>query len=462
MRQTEKTHIPEGYKKTDLGIIPDDWQLSSLFELAVFGGGTTPSRSNYDRYYENGCHSWVKTLDLNNSKIFETDEKVTELALHETSLKKYKIGTVLIAMYGGFNQIGRTGLLKVDAAVNQALVAITPKTLALNSEFLLQNLNFNIEYWKTVASSSRKDPNITSDDVKKYPIITPSFQEQAAIANALSDVDVLIEKQEKLILKKKAIKTATMQKLLMGKTRLPEFAQYLDGSSKGYKSSELGEIPSDWEVRTYDELFLFLSTSTNSRSELNEYGCCGYIHYGDIHMKFDTVLDLEKKSIPYINKNKVSSARIHEGDLVMADASEDYEGIGKSIEVVNVFERELIAGLHTFLLRQKKHFFSLGFKGYLHQITEVKKQLERLATGLKVYGLSKMNLATVSVPLPSLEEQTAIATVLNDMDHEIEQLQRRLSKTRQIKQGMMQELLTGRTRLPLTPESVNEISEAEA
>ena len=246
--------VPQGYKKTEVGVIPEDWKALSLNELAFFGGGTTPARKFHDRYFVSGTHCWVKTLDLNNSFIWNTEEKLTDTALVESSLKKHKAGAVLVAMYGGFNQIGRTGLIKVDAAINQALVAILPKVEQLSSEYLLFNLNFNVDYWKGVASSSRKDPNITSNDVKNYCLPVPPLAEQTAIATALSDVDALITELEKLITKKQAIKTATMQQLLTGRTRLPQFALRDDGTPKGYKASELGEIPEDWDTKKMGEL----------------------------------------------------------------------------------------------------------------------------------------------------------------------------------------------------------------
>src|SRR5699024_7828684 len=128
------------------------------------------------------------------------------------------------------------------------------KNSKLVSEYLLFNLNYNVEYWKGVASSSRKDPNITSNDVKNYLLALPSKKEQTAIANALSDVDALISELENLIAKKQAIKTATMQQLLTGRTRLPQFALREDGAPKGTKPSELGEIPEDWEVHSLGDL----------------------------------------------------------------------------------------------------------------------------------------------------------------------------------------------------------------
>lgn len=156
------------YNQTEIDKFPIDWEVGSLQDAATFGGGTTPPRKLYDKYYVSGVHPWVKTLDLNNGVIAVTEENVTDAALAETSLKKHPAGSVLIAMYGGFNQIGRTGLIAIDAAINQALVAIIPRKGKLVSEYLLYNFNYKVEYWKGVASSSRKDPNITSNDVKNY------------------------------------------------------------------------------------------------------------------------------------------------------------------------------------------------------------------------------------------------------------------------------------------------------
>ena len=282
---------------------------------------------------------------------------------------------------------------------------------------------------------------------RKLKLPLPGIKEQTAIANALSDVDALISELEKLIAKKQAIKTATMQQLLTGRTRLPQFALHEDGTPKSYKQSELGEIPEDWEVKAYGEIFTFLSTSTNSRADLSNNGDYGYIHYGDIHTKWNNKVNFEIMDLPMISKHLARSAFIEDGDVIMADASEDYNGIGKSIEVFNLGNKKTIAGLHTFLLRDKEGLLSNGYRGYLHSIPVVKSAFDRLATGMKVYGISKNNLSVVLVPVPSKEEQSAIANFLSDIDEEILALEQRLGKTRQIKQGMMQELLTGKTRL---------------
>ena len=132
----------------------------------------------------------------------------------------------------------------------------------------------------------------------------------------------------------------------------------------------------------------------------------------------------------------------------MADASEDFDGVGKSIEVCGLEEGvAAVAGLHTFLLREKKPTFAPGFKGHLGNLKSLHNQFLRVVTGMKVYGVSKTALRDLLLSVPPLPEQTAIATILSAMDAEIAALETKLAKTRQLKQGMMYNLLTVRIRL---------------
>ncbi|MDP2338640.1 MAG: restriction endonuclease subunit S [Bacteroidota bacterium] len=209
-----------------------------------------------------------------------------------------------------------------------------------------------------------------------------------------------------------------------------------------YKMTELGLIPSDWEVKEIGEIFNFHSTASYSREMLSIDQEFLYIHYGDIHTKFNHFLNVKKSDLPSISyKLAKKYTLIENGDLIMADASEDYNGIGKSVEVEGITDQKVISGLHTMLLRANPKFLSNGFKAYLHSNTLVKKQYDAKATGLKVYGVSKSNLKEIKIPLPPLPEQTAIATALKDTDDLINSLENLIAKKKLIKQGAMQELL---------------------
>lgn len=133
------------------------WKVSKLGELFEIYSGNTPSRSDRNNY-DNGTIPWIKTTDLNNSLIYVNEEKITDHGAKK--LKTLPKNTILIAMYGGFNQIGRTGLLTYPATINQALASLLP-VKEINSYFLLNYLNLRKDSWRNVAASSRKDPNIT-------------------------------------------------------------------------------------------------------------------------------------------------------------------------------------------------------------------------------------------------------------------------------------------------------------
>lgn len=437
--------IPAGYKQTEVGVIPEDWGVSSLKDVAFFGGGTTPSRSQYDLFYKDGHHPWVKTLDLNNGPIFETDEYVTDAALTNTSLRKHKAGSVLVAMYGGFNQIGRTGLLRTDAAINQALLAIIPDGSKLYSGFLLSQLNYHVDYWKLVASSSRKDPNITSTDIKNYELPLPSVKEQTAIANVLSDSDALIDALEQLIAKKQAIKSATMQQLLTGRTRLPAFALRPDGTKKGYKPSELGEIPEDWEVCEMGSLgFTYGGLTGKSKKDFG-HGNGLYVPFTNVMANI--IVDIAKLEKVHVAENQND---VINGDLLFNGSSETPEEVC-FCSLVNNDVSGLYLNSFCFGFRRKDGAQYIPiYLSYWFRSSIGRKAVSIMAQGSTRYNISKKQFLKLSITLPSIEEQTAIATILSDMDNELQALTQKLDKARALKQGMMQQLLTGKIRLPLT------------
>lgn len=216
----------------------------------------------------------------------------------------------------------------------------------------------------------------------------------------------------------------------------------------GYKQTEIGLIPNDWEIKNYDEVFNFLTTATYSRANLTDEDTIQYLHYGDIHTKYHFKLNFDRALLPTIPDSLLKKyPLLKNGDIIMADASEDYEGICKSVEVENIKNKRVIAGLHTFLLRDKNDTFVNGFKAYLSSNSIVRKQFNSQATGMKVFGVSKGNLKNILIPIPPKEEQKAIAKALSDTDELISSLEKLISKKEAIKQGTMQQLLTGKKRL---------------
>ncbi|GHB83835.1 restriction endonuclease subunit S [Persicitalea jodogahamensis] len=183
---------------------PLGWKTSKLGLIGKVQAGSTPLRATMS-FYENGSIPWVKTLDLNNGEITQTEEKITQEAIDSTSCKVRPVNTVLVAMYGGFNQIGRTGILRTPAATNQAVSAIMVDSNIILPDFLLLVLNTKIEYWKKVAVSSRKDPNITKVDVENFPIVLPSIREQKEILLTTNLLHQVIGRAESKVLSTKTL-----------------------------------------------------------------------------------------------------------------------------------------------------------------------------------------------------------------------------------------------------------------
>ena len=187
-----------------------------------------------------------------------------------------------------------------------------------------------------------------------------------------------------------------------------------------------------WKSYKLKEFLSFYSTNSLSRSNLNyENGNIKNIHYGDIHTKFPSIINCETEEIPYINLD-IDSSRIKEdsfckdSDLIIADASENYDDIGKAIELINVGNQKIVAGLHTILARDTEDITVSGFKGYLFQTDNLKKQIKIITNGISVLGISKNNLKNLYVNIPSKEEQEKIVRFLFLIDRKIDLLEKTL------------------------------------
>lgn len=266
-------------------------------------------------------------------------------------------------------------------------------------------------------------------DYQHRSIPLPDTGEQHAIARALEDADRLMTSLEQLIAKKRDIKQAMMQQLLTGATRLPTFSK-------------------KWRDVTLGDHVKFLRTGSNSRAELRPEGPVHYIHYGDIHTSDRVYLDASSKGLPRLDAEQARNLdRLQTGDLVLVDASEDLGGVGKSVEIIEIAAHGSVGGLHTIAARFDKTILADGFKAYLQFCPDFRRQLRRLAAGTKVLATNRDHLRSVEMRLPELAEQTAIALVLSETDREITLLEQFLTKTSDVKVGMMQQLLTGRVRL---------------
>lgn len=224
-----------------------------------------------------------------------------------------------------------------------------------------------------------------------------------------------------------------------------------NNSGNMYLSTEVGNIPKGWKIKTLGDLFNFSGGFTASRDQLSNKGFC-YLHYGDIHMTDKTYIDVEKEylDIPKLNvelKKVAKSSLLNDGDVVFVDASEDDDGVSKHIVVRNTKEINYISGLHTIVAKSKGNELDNLYKQFCFKTSNIKKQFKFYAVGTKVSGISKSNVKNILIPVPDIKEQKAIATALSDMDDLILSLEKLISKKKLIKEGAMEELLTGKKRL---------------
>jgi len=308
----------------------------------------------------------------------------------------------------------------------------------ISSKFLIKQLHSQ-NFRRTIKSflNGGIQKFIGLGDLRKLPFILPPLPEQKRIVEVLETWDSYLEKLEKKIEIKKKIKKGLLQQLLTGKKRLPGFN-------------------SKWRETNVGEIFKYIKTYAFSREKLLKRGLLsngiGNIHYGDIHSSYKaTSIDISKVIVPQIKNIDFipkSNDFLIDGDIVMADASEDFDGVGVAITLHGLKNKRVLGGLHTFVLRDTKSKTAQYYRQYIFCNQKVKFQLKKIATGVSVLGLSKSNLNKINIQLPKKEEQTAIAKILTTADEEIEILEKQKEKIKAQKKYLLNNLITGRIRLP--------------
>ena len=400
--------IPRRYRQTTAGVIPEDWNVARIGDVASIKTG---AKNTQDKQGNGEYPFFVRSQEIERINSYSYDGEAVLTAGDGVGT-----GKVFHYISGRFD-------------VHQRVYRIADFCDAVDGRYFFYQ--FSTRFYNRIMSMTAKSSvdSVRLEMISDMRIPMPTPREQRAIAKALSDVDELIGQMDVLVAKKQDIKLSAMQRLLTGEARLPGFGD-------------------PWETKRMGETLSFLATASHPRAATSEYGQTVYMHYGDVHSQRRPLLDLDRTRLPRIDPNLVKNIPdVQDGDLVMVDASEDLEGVGKSVEVHRVGNQSVVAGLHTILCRSDPNHWAIGFKAYLQFYPTFKSALVRAATGTSVYGITKQQLANVVIPVPSLSEQRAIADILTDMDAEIVALEERRDKTSAIKQGMMQELLTGRTRL---------------
>ena len=383
------------------------WKVSKLGELFEIYSGNTPSRSDSNNY-DNGTIPWIKTTDLNNSIICSNEENISVYGA--TKLKVLPEKSVLIAMYGGFNQIGRTGLLAYPATINQALAALMPVN-EINPNFLLNFLNFKKEIWRNVAASSRKDPNITKNDVEKFKISFPSLDEQSAIGSLFRTLDDLLASYKDNLANYQSLKVTMLSKMFpkAGQT-VPEIR--LDG------------FEGEWKIKRADEIFK--SISEKNRALLPVLSAS---QIDGMVLREEIGIDIKYDEATLNNYKVVKPGQfvIHLRSFQGGFALSKLEGItSPAYTIIDFIDKENhLPDFWNSILTSKEFI----------------KRLETVTYGIRDgKSISFKDFSSLKFVFPNLEEQQAIGTYFSNLDNLINSYQEKISQLETLKKKLLQDM----------------------
>ena len=413
----QEQDVPDGYKRTEVGVIPEDWEVTEIKSLGQVVTGNTPPTNNKSNYGDS--YLFVSPYDLGKNKfINQTQKKLSERGFRLT--RNIPAGSSLFTCIG--STIGKVGIASKSLSTNQQINSVIPYN-GVNNEYIYYSL-LRIGNEVKERAGQQAVPIVNKTEFSRFQVPLPTPLEQRAIATALSDVDHLLESLDKLIAKKRAIKQAAMQELLTGKTRLPGFR-------------------GEWEKVRLGDLGTPYGGLTGKAK--NDFGQGNAFYVPFLNVMSNVIIDNSELSLVDLTSNEKQN-QVKKGDLIFNGTSETPDEVGMCAVLLEGFENLY---LNSFCIGFRPHSNEVDglYLAYYFRSDEGRKIMKVLAQGATRYNLSKTALKDINFPLPQFSEQQAIATILYDMDKEIESLEKRRDKTRQIKQGMMQELLTGRIRL---------------
>ncbi|MGO3689710.1 hypothetical protein CAP47_02390 [Psychroflexus sp. S27] len=417
MNELATIKMKPGFKQTEVGLIPEDWEVESIKDIASI---TTGGSDTQDKVQDGKYRFFVRssTIERINKYTFDGEAILT-------SGDGVGVGKIFHYVNGKFD-------------FHQRVYNIYNYRHDVNGKYLF--FQFSNNFFDRVMSMTAKSSvdSVRREMIAEMPIPLPPLQEQKTIATALSDVDALIQSLDALIAKKKAIKQGAMQELLTpphstSSGQAQKGGKRLDGFSGEWVEKVLGKIGN-----TFGGL---------SGKSKKDFGSGNYHYITFMNVMFNTIIDttiLEKVNI----KTGEQQNKARKGDLFFNTSSETPEEVGMCA-LLNENIEDLYLNSFCFGFRIKEEFRIDGlFFSYLMNSNVGRNLFLSLAQGATRYNLSKSNFNKLNIVIPqTIKEQKAIAKILSDMDLEIESLERKKEKYEEIKQGMMQELLTGRVRI---------------
>ncbi|WP_051420626.1 restriction endonuclease subunit S [Helicobacter pametensis] len=394
--------LPKGYKHTEIGILPSDWQVVRLGEVAKFFSGGTPK--TIERKYYGGEIPFIKSAEIYNST---TQETLTSLGVKESSAKWVERGDLLFALYGANS--GEVAIAKINGVINQAVLCIKNKPEILNTYFLY-SVFLERKEWITTRFLQGGQGNLSGKIVQNLQIPLPPLAEQEKIAEILSTWDTQIQNYESLIAEKQNLKKGLCQTLLTAKTRFKGF-------SEDWQVVRLGDVAED-------EDFKRIPVSSTERERLVRdsdavypyYGAMGQVGWINDYIFDEERILLAEDGCPFLEKDKQKSF-IAKGKYWVNNHA-------------HILRVDLSKGNNYFLCSQLNR---VDYSKYINGAERLK--------------LNKEVMKEIKIPIPSLAEQEKIAEILSEADKQISLLEQKLESLKSQKKGLMQNLLNGKVRV---------------
>lgn len=402
------------FKDTEIGKIPEEWETLYIHQITEISTGATPS-TNINEYWENGTIRWMSSGELNNKIIYDVNGRITQKGYDNTGTHMLPKNCVLIGLAGQGKTRGTAAYNKVELCTNQSIAAILPNS-KYESKYLYFYIDSLYDKLRLLSAGDGGRGGLNKQILQNLEIAMPPLNEQRRIASALTSIDNLISSLGKLIEKKKNIKQGAMQQLLTGKTRLKGFTE-------------------PWVYRKISEIATTSSGGTPSRSIPNYY-------YGDI--KWFTTTELKDNylydSVEHITREALnnSSAKMFSANTILMAM------YGATIGKLGVLKEPSTTNQACCAIKCNDIVEIFLFYILLYN----RKSIIEKGCGAGQPNISQAIVNELSFLVPPCEkEQQAIATILTKMDDEITALEAKRAKYEAIKQGMMQQLLTGKIRL---------------
>lgn len=415
--------VRTGKETEGFDLLPEDWQVKKIYEFSTPVRGGSPRPAGDPRYFNGNFIPWLTVAALTNipqAEIYvsQTDGFLTEEGSRFS--RTLDVETLIIANSGA--TLGVAKLLAIRCCANDGIAALLNISKNVDKKYLVYYINTLTKKLREVIATGNGQPNLNTTLISNIRVpLPPTKTEQTAIATALGDADALISSLEKLIAKKRNIKQGAMQQLLQPK--------------EGWEVRKLGDVGKCWRGVSYDPATdLFESDSEKS------------VRLFRSNNVQNDLIDLD--GLQFVNRSRVKDVQyLKDNDIVICMANGSKQLVGKSAFFIKPDSHDYTFGAFMGCFRTDEaladsKFISLNFLTYSYRT-----YIDVLLSGSSINNLKPSDIESIEIPFPKKNEQARIANIISDLDEEIATLEIKLEKYKQIKQGMMQQLLTGKIRL---------------